>query len=269
MTLQTLRFRPLIRGLSISSPTSTASITEPDSFRPLIRGLSISSFSVKLYRTSDVSFRPLIRGLSISSSTKTAADKAAKTFPSPHPGIINFFFIVSLLIERAHRFPSLMEALGESSDGFLSLLSGHIGFRPLIRGLSISSHYPRDEQSLSRVSVPSSGDYQFLQVINQTDKTFAPGFRPLIRGLSISSPDPWTPTTPSAVSVPSSGDYQFLPSCTPHTRGEAGFPSPHPGIINFFTVTSFREKAIAVFPSPHPGIINFFLNRKTDPGIIS
>ena len=61
-----------------------------------------------------------------------------------------------------------------------------------------------------------------------------------------------------------------------------GFPSPHPGIINFFdkkriecpAVSGFRPlirglsissktkvedtKAEVKFPSPHPGIINFF-----------
>ena len=62
------------------------------------------------------------------------------------------------------------------------------------------------------------------------------------------------------VSVPSSGDYQFLPILGYYAKGKVEkFPSPHPGIINFFSkkvVRSVREKK---FPSPHPGIINFFL----------
>ena len=89
---------------------------------------------------------------------------------------------------------------------------------------------------MSLVSVPSSGDYQFLRyggrgcaapcpvsVPSSGDYQFLP--RPGAAG----APDP-------AVSVPSSGDYQFL-----HINGMADllrttrFPSPHPGIINFFT----------------------------------
>ena len=60
-------------------------------------------------------------------------------------------------------------------------------------------------------------------------------FRPLIRGLSISS------------------DYVFWDYCT-----EDAFPSPHPGIINFFGAEDETKPGQIKFPSPHPGIINFF-----------
>ena len=59
-------------------------------------------------------------------------------------------------------------------------------FRPLIRGLSISSETSKSQASAEEVSVPSSGDYQFL--LNQ--------------GMFSRAGIP--------VSVPSSGDYQFL-----------------------------------------------------------
>ena len=36
------------------------------------------------------------------------------------------------------------------------------------------------------------------------------------------------------------------------------FPSPHPGIINFFVVDCLTTHVMNKFPSPHPGIINFF-----------
>ena len=61
------------------------------------------------------SFRPLIRGLSISSQVKKDILFAINLFPSPHPGIINFFLLL------------------------LDVKMLAIGFRPLIRGLSISS----------------------------------------------------------------------------------------------------------------------------------
>ena len=133
-------------------------------FRPLIRGLSISSNWNKATRHTHSSFRPLIRGLSISSYALLILDQYGSPFPSPHPGIINFF----------------------ASCGHAWLSAGV-------------------------VSVPSSGDYQFLRRRQS---------RRHCRGL---------------VSVPSSGDYQFLRSywwrgC----RLDCQFPSPHPGIINFF-----------------------------------
>ena len=36
------------------------------------------------------------------------------------------------------------------------------------------------------------------------------------------------------------------------------FPSPHPGIINFFFYDAAMYICDEQFPSPHPGIINFF-----------
>ena len=60
------------------------------------------------------------------------------------------------------------------------------------------------------VSVPSSGDYQFL-----LDRLM------LFALLYI-------------VSVPSSGDYQFLLQEIDFREIAEKFPSPHPGIINFF-----------------------------------
>ena len=60
-------------------------------------------------------------------------------------------------------------------------------------------------------------------------------FRPLIRGLSISSHLAGTPGCP-----------------------QESFPSPHPGIINFFGGGRAGDTAEDWFPSPHPGIINFF-----------
>ena len=41
------------------------------------------------------------------------------------------------------------------------------------------------------------------------------------------------------------------------------FPSPHPGIINFFDFMSVKNISVIKFPSPHPGIINFFLRLST------
>ena len=84
-------------------------------------------------------------------------------FPSPHPGIINFFL--------------KMENITMNNE----------------------------------VSVPSSGDYQFLQL----------QLMQLLRWLR--------------VSVPSSGDYQFLLANSIDWGTLSLFPSPHPGIINFFT----------------------------------
>ena len=154
-------------------------------------------------------------------------------FPSPHPGIINFF------------------ARG------VAPVRGCPSFRPLIRGLSISSVPQLINLSIDLVSVPSSGDYQFLhsELKNQTITYKFPSphpgiinffflyiqlrtkfsrFRPLIRGLSISSQRWYFCQRTLKVSVPSSGDYQFLLDCTEYDMRASGFPSPHPGIINFF-----------------------------------
>ena len=110
----------------------------PGSFRPLIRGLSISSTLTALATSMTWSFRPLIRGLSISSLLTQSETYTTGVFPSPHPGIINFFHMFSIF------------------------------------SLTIT------------VSVPSSGDYQFL-----------------LDWMNRGVPTRW-------VSVPSSGDYQFL-----------------------------------------------------------
>ena len=61
-------------------------------------------------------------------------------------------------------------------------------------------------------------------------------FRPLIRGLSISSYVSAQPVCRVHVSVPSSGDYQFLQSARDRVLDLFTFPSPHPGIINFFDI---------------------------------
>ena len=66
-----------------------------------------------------------------------------------------------------------------------------------------------------------------------------------------------------AVSVPSSGDYQFLRVAASTAKQVADeFPSPHPGIINFFEVNMASIDWSMVFPSPHPGIINFFIGTR-------
>ena len=86
-----------------------------------------------------------------------------------------------------------------------------ISFRPLIRGLSISSQG-------GTLPHPSGAC-----------------FRPLIRGLSISSSHHSCDEPCLSVSVPSSGDYQFLLEKNLTSASSGEFPSPHPGIINFFT----------------------------------
>ena len=114
-------------------------------------------------------------------------------FPSPHPGIINFFM---------------------NRDGKRDTA---ISFRPLIRGLSISSPHSNSESMKYPVSVPSSGDYQFLR---------------RMQGVHFLT---------KCVSVPSSGDYQFLRSEEERVIKEIKFPSPHPGIINFFASSACRQ----------------------------
>ena len=179
------------------------------SFRPLIRGLSISSSLSGLWN--------LFLCVSVPSSgdyqfllNKGVHGGWSMQFPSPHPGIINFFVTVPHLTPPVRRF------------------------RPLIRGLSISSHSWPISAHLWAVSVPSSGDYQFLHrlsnhctnhfivsVPSSGDYQFLPSrplneympprrFRPLIRGLSISSLRIQLNWSEDQVSVPSSGDYQFL-----------------------------------------------------------
>ena len=134
---------------------------------------------------------------------------------------------------------------------------------------------------MDHVSVPSSGDYQFLPknaitewtassfpsphpgIINffaevKTGMKAGRGFRPLIRGLSISSAFSIRVPQTGHVSVPSSGDYQFLLTKAILLIDEIEFPSPHPGIINFFKPLEYEGVRYERFPSPHPGIINFF-----------
>ena len=157
-----LCFRPLIRGLSISSPTTQPPMVFSSSFRPLIRGLSISSrwhkasqfwTYVSVPSSGDYqfllnwlmmwcmytnSFRPLIRGLSISSQIRLAWLKAG------------------------WGFRPLIRGLSISSTDVCRCRSQPRRFRPLIRGLSISSDILCPANLGSVVSVPSSGDYQFL-----------------------------------------------------------------------------------------------------------
>ena len=49
------------------------------------------------------------------------------------------------------------------------------------------------------------------------------------------------------VSVPSSGDYQFLRVAAQAAQQVAEFPSPHPGIINFFLLVGDKKKMRAGF----------------------
>jgi len=113
-------------------------------------------------------------------------------------------------------------------------------FRPLIRGLSISSIMTSESVKVEEVSVPSSGDYQFLLEVEEQSGTELLRFRPLIRGLSISS---------SKQLMFTIGNSRFRPlirglsisseMCADTALPSFRFPSPHPGIINFFsTVTN-------------------------------
>ena len=110
---------------------------------------------------------------------------------------------------------------------------------------------------LTWVSVPSSGDYQFLRW-----KFFHPGrmvsFRPLIRGLSISSAPDVQQGEQLQVSVPSSGDYQFLRISGDNMAKKLVVSVPSSGDYQFLLLIRFLPRRISMFPSPHPGIINFF-----------
>ena len=94
-------------------------------------------------------------------------------FPSPHPGIINFFIQKNLTASSCGE-------VSVPSSGDYQFLPFTIhqgicrrGFRPLIRGLSISSSaFGVTKVTGQVVSVPSSGDYQFLR-ISTTDRASA------------------------------------------------------------------------------------------------
>ena len=144
-------------------------------------------------------------------------------FPSPHPGIINFFFVSHSGKKFSNlSFRPLIRGLSISSKKTTEKGENMNGFRPLIRGLSISSEGIPPVAHRHQVSVPSSGDYQFL-----------------LRTASIYA-------SHTVVSVPSSGDYQFLHKVTRHTHSPPQFPSPHPGIINFFLKGSVRATLLGV-----------------------
>ena len=113
-----------------------------------------------------------------------------------------------------------------------------MGFRPLIRGLSISSAWWPVNLSASSVSVPSSGDYQFLR-----EET----------ALKLAT---------LLVSVPSSGDYQFLPEEWLIRRTYDHVSVPSSGDYQFLRSVKLFAMAITKFPSPHPGIINFFCSNR-------
>ena len=131
-------------------------------------------------------------------------------FPSPHPGIINFFSIDFTTLAVGALFPSPHPGIINFFRVLRIMPEDVLGFRPLIRGLSISSSPKSPEEAAAEVSVPSSGDYQFLHIRCIT-----------CRNLGV-------------VSVPSSGDYQFLRKHGDGSTAGVQFPSPHPGIINFF-----------------------------------
>mgnify|MGYP003534006741 FL=1 len=57
---------------------------------------------------------------------------------------------------------------------------------------------------------------------------------------------------------PHPGIINFFIESNEQLRKISKFPSPHPGIINFFHKASGDYFTVVMFPSPHPGIINFF-----------
>ena len=113
-------------------------------------------------------------------------------FPSPHPGIINFFLVDTGCGNEIYLFPS-----------------PHPGIINFFRNSRILTSLFRS------VSVPSSGDYQFLLII-------------------------YIAWIINPVSVPSSGDYQFLPTKT---------------------IRSTREKRVSV---PSSGDYQFLLNKNKE-----
>ena len=135
-------------------------------------------------------------------------------FPSPHPGIINFFqgqadadcygWCVSVPSSGDYQFLHAARCLTFCDHGVSVPSSGDYQF------LRFSGPHLRIG---GEVSVPSSGDYQFLLGTVRRCRNPEYSFRPLIRGLSISSDQQ------------SESDSQ-----------SQSFPSPHPGIINFFVI---------------------------------
>ena len=91
-------------------------------------------------------------------------------------------------------------------------------------------------------------------------------FRPLIRGLSISSKQRLVMNF-NTVPFPSPhpGIINFFSDICQQWLDVDGFPSPHPGIINFFVQLNDDYDETGKFPSPHPGIINFFRQRFQHP----
>ena len=83
-------------------------------------------------------------------------------FPSPHPGIINFFQLKLGLRRWISKFPSPHPGIINFFWINVFGVRTPFGFRPLIRGLSISSDIETAIIKAIKVSVPSSGDYQFL-----------------------------------------------------------------------------------------------------------
>ena len=186
-------FRPLIRGLSISSEIDFAAQILPVEFPSPHPGIINFFSSVGERSRALLSFRPLIRGLSISSalwasdqkwwgvSVPSSGDyqflpekkievKQRAKFPSPHPGIINFFGTPPVLRRVLTGFRPLIRGLSISSRWLQITRLWYRCFRPLIRGLSISSGNLMIFLEIYYVSVPSSGDYQFLPSMDHLDQ---------------------------------------------------------------------------------------------------
>ena len=133
-------------------------------------------------------------------------------FPSPHPGIINFFQIFQMISLKCwgvsvpssgdYQFLLRILLMVSTADKFPSPHPGIINFFGTDEQIeSIKIWFPsphpgiinffpesQDHQSPQpQVSVPSSGDYQFLRLCPCRSLLRLYGFRPLIRGLSISS----------------------------------------------------------------------------------
>ena len=134
-------------------------------------------------------------------------------FPSPHPGIINFFDDSVRVQLTADLFPSP---------------------HPGIINFFVLKSLPRAQ--VGGFPSPHPGIINFFLFISFFSQLNCERFRPLIRGLSISSRLFLIPIFLIGVSVPSSGDYQFLRRVHAIALGLIEFPSPHPGIINFFSV---------------------------------